>query len=118
MIAVLGRVDKSKLTKIREVRVVLWPTSKYQSVLPPPLLERQPSREAVDVMVKVWEVTVGVAACTVGFSELKGVEVGLDVGVGLVVGEGEGSGEGDRVGSGVVVGMGVGVGDGDVVISL
>jgi hypothetical protein len=86
---------KSKLTKPRVMRLMFLPARISTPVLPPPLLDRNPSRAALEVIVLVW-----------------GVGVGVVVGEGVEVGDGVGDGEGDGVGE--EVGVDVGVGDGDI----
>ena len=76
----------SKLTKPRMVRLVFRPMRISRLSLPPLLLERKPSRLAVEYWVRVVGVVVGVAASAVGFGELKGVAVTDRVGLIVIVG--------------------------------
>jgi hypothetical protein len=97
-----GILDISKLTNPLEVRVPFLPISIYQVVLPPLLLDLQPSRDAVEVIVIDWLITVGVGVeVTVGLGV--GVADGFLVGVGLL--------SGSWVGVGVEVAEAVGVGE-------
>src|SRR3989304_5000440 len=96
-----GIEEMSKLTNPLEVKVLFLPISIYQVLFPPLLLARQPSKEAVEVMVIDWIETVGVGVA-VGFGV--GVLVGFLVGVGLLYGS--------SLGAGVDVANEVGVGVG------
>ena len=90
IVALAGKLDKSKLTKPRVTRYTLRPALISSPSFPPPLLDLNPSNDAVAERVIVLITGVGV-----------GVGVGFLVGVSVVVGDCEfGEGIGVKVGEG------------------
>ena len=92
-----GRLVRSKLTNPRVIKLIFLPALTSMVALPPALLERNPSKEEVDLRV----------CSSVGTGVGVGVGFRVGVGVGFLVGIGVGLGEGSAVGVGSMVGVGV-----------